>query len=254
MTKHGCEKCKKKFTTKSNLTRHERNCTNGSKTKKKQVFKCKYCKGDFTRKDSLDKHIRMKRCKKYKKYLKNKNNGNNNDLINTKINKMINSTYNVNKNQNVYNINLVLFSKDGINNISLNELKNILGSKDNLVRALIETVNFNPDKPEHHNIFYPDTKSSYGEVYENKTWVKKKIDEILDTLVDSKIEDLSDILNDMGEFLNEKTINRIKETIENFDYRKPNARKKLKTYLKPILYNNKDMILKTRQTGENSGI
>jgi hypothetical protein len=51
----------------------------------------------------------------------------------------------------------------------------------------------------------------------------------------------------MGDFFNKKTRSRIKETIENFDYKKPNARKKLKTYLKPILYNHKDMIIKTRK-------
>ena len=38
-------------------------------------------------------------------------------------------------------------------------------------------------------LFLNFMKSAYGEVYENKSWIKKKIDEILDTLIDAKIED-----------------------------------------------------------------
>ncbi|XWV26673.1 hypothetical protein QJ857_gp0387 [Tupanvirus soda lake] len=51
----------------------------------------------------------------------------------------------------------------------------------------------------------------------------------------------------MKDFLNKKTRNKIKQTIENFDYSKPGARKKIRSYLKPILYNHKDMIIKTRK-------
>lgn len=31
------------------------------------------------------------------------------------------------------------------------------------------------------------------------------------------------------------------------DYSRPDARKKLRSYLKPILYNHKDLIMKTRK-------
>ncbi len=68
-------------------------------------------------------------------------------------------------------------------------------------------------------------KSSYREVYENKTWIKKKIDEIINTLVDSKVEDLTEILNNMNDFLNKKPRIKIKETIENMGRSKPGLEK-----------------------------
>ena len=47
------------------------------------------------------------------------------------------------------------------------------------------------------------------------------------------------------EFLNKKAKNRIKDTTENLDQSNPQNRKKLASYLKPILYDHKDMIIKT---------
>jgi len=92
-----------------------------------------------------------------------------------------------------------------------------------------------------------DLKSSYEEVYENKQWVKEKIDEILERLVDLKTDDLDGVINDMEDFLGKKARQKIKNAIENIDYSKPGYRKKLRLYLRPILYNHKDMIIKTRK-------
>ena len=123
----------------------------------------------------------------------------------------------------------------------------ILKSNTNIYESLIKSVNLNPDKPQHHNIYYGDLKSSYGEVYENDKWVKKKISEILDTLLDAKQEDLNEILDDMGDFLNEKTRNKIESAIKDMHPMNHLSRKKLSTYLKPILYNCRDIIIKTRK-------
>ena len=135
--------------------------------------------------------------------------------------------------------------KDGIDCIDLKVFKKIMSSNKNMIETLISHVNLDPLKHQHHNISYPDTKSSYAEVYEDKKWTKMKIDEALDRLIEAKIDDLNSILDEYSDFFNKKTRNKLKETIENFDYTKPDARKKLKTYLKPILYNHKDMINKT---------
>lgn len=216
----------------------------GSKTAKKNTnYVCKDCDRTFTRADSLKKHINLGRCKKQK----TKVTGNKNMVL--EKNKIGNKCVIGNKNtvNNGVVINLVVFAKDGIGDMTYEELLVLLGSKNNLIEELTKVVNLNPEKPQHHNILYSDMKSTYGEVYENNKWVKKKINEILEKLIDAKMDDLNDILTEMGEYLNEKTINRIKYTIESTDYSKPDARKKLKTYLKPILYNNKDIILKTKK-------
>ena len=54
----------------------------------------------------------------------------------------------------------------------------------------------------------------------------------------------------MDTVMNKKTRNKIKKAIETFDIKQVSARKKLISYLKPILYNHKDMILKTRKEND----
>ena len=243
MPEYFCKKCKKKFNKKSNYDRHinrEIDCRSGSKTSRKNniKFDCKKCGKLFNRKDNLNRHVNH--CQVNINKIKNINGNRNNIALNS---------YNSNNNVTI-NLYIVNNGKDGIKNLTYDELNKILGSNENLIQALTKTVNLNPNKPQHHNILYLDKKSTYGEVYENKIWISKKIDEILDTLIDAKIEDLSEILNDMGDFLNKKTRARIKETMENVDYTKPGARKKLKSYLKPILYSYRDMIRKTRKLSE----
>ena len=253
MVKYTCPKCKTNFANERNLTRHQKTC-GGSKSNKKTEFKCKYCANSFTRKDSLDRHIKMNRCKKYES-IKNKQKikGNNNKQ-NTNITKGRTVTANnivESPGSNIYNFNFTFtFAKDGIKSISLKDLSEIVNSKNSIFESMIKNVNLNPNKPQHHNVFYGNMQSSYGQVYENKEWVTKKIDEMLDTLIDAKREDLGEILNEMEDILNKKARNKIKEAIENMDWMNPRARKKLKSYLKPILYNHKDLIIKTRKLTE----
>ena len=190
-------------------------------------------------KDSLARHY--KTCK-----LKNK--GNNNNAAKIKGNKNIAGHHNSVINNPIY-VQLLMFPDGGIKKMTCEELIKIFVSKNNMIESMAK-LHCNPDKPQYHNILYPDTKCTYGEVYEDNKWVRKKINEILENLIDAKIDDLNEVLDDMGDFLNKKTRNRIKETIENMDQSKPDARKKLKSYIKPILYNHKDMIIKTRKLTE----
>lgn len=50
----------------------------------------------------------------------------------------------------------------------------------------------------------------------------------------------------MGDILNKKARNKIKDAIEDMNWKNPTPRKKLKQYLRPILYNYRDLIIKTR--------
>jgi len=256
MTDYICTKCKKKFKKKYDYNRHTKrltSCVGGSKTEKKPQYQCKGCKKSLSRKDALTRH--MLKCKYIKSITKTKIKGNNNANVNGIKNntKVINNpvkidtkidTIKIDTIKNMGPIYIINFGKDGIKNLTGEEYKNIFATEKNLIQYLMEIVNLNKNKPQHHNVCYSDLKSAYGEFYQDKEWIKDKIDSILDTLIDAKMEDLNEILNDMKDFLNKKTRNKIRETIEHFDYSKPDHRKKLKTFLKPILYNNKNMILK----------
>ena len=251
MVCYSCARCGKEFDKKYNYEQHiarKTNCNGGSKTNKKIRYKCHHCHKSYSRKDTLTTHLKTCKHKPKAKTTENTVEGKNGGLIDSDINGNNNVATLTNFIKSPINIiNLVVCGTDGIKNLSYDELRHLLASEENLVQVLTKSVNLNPNKPQHHNIFYSDMKSTYGEVYEDNKWVRKKIDEILETLIDAKLEDLNEILYDMNDFLNKKSRIRIRETIENFDYTRANYRKKLKTYLKPILYNHKDMIIKTRK-------
>ncbi len=142
-------------------------------------------------------------------------------------------------------INLTVFGKDGVKNLTYDEIVNLMNSNENLVQFLIKNVNLNPNKPQHHNILYTNLRSAY----EKDGWVEKKISEIIDKLIDAKLEDLNDIMNEMN-FLTDDSKQKIRDTIIGLDRTKPGARKKFASYIKPILYNHREMIEKTKLTKE----
>lgn len=241
MVMYTCKKCQKKFTKKYNYECHLNRKTSCSK---KTKHTCKYCEKSFATKHTLVQHGKICKIKIYKNKIKKNNNEINigGDMINSK---------NIINNNTINNPIIITFAKDGIDNLSFLDFIDIIGSNKNMYEAIVENVNLNPNKPQHHNIYYKDTKSTYGEVYQGNTWKTKKIDEILETILDAKKEDLTEILKKINGMFKKKIIQKIKDTIENTDYDKPRARARLKSYLKAILYSNKDMIKKTKKLSDD---
>ena len=253
MVKYICPTCERIFDRKTSLESHlarKTRCTkNGSKTSKKHNPKCKGCKKSFSRNDSLARHMRT--CKELNK---NKIKGNENALTNGNENALTNGNENVaiagdknNVNSPIYNINMVFFGKDGIDSLDFNDFVNAIKSNRNLYEALITTINFNPNKPQHHNVYIPDMKSTCGKVYQDKKWIDKKTDEIVNIMLDAKTEDFYLILEKIGDDIDKKTKQKIINTINDVSYSRPKARKKLISYLKPILFTNRNMVIKTKK-------
>ena len=235
-----CKKCSKVFDKKSNYERHLNrviDCKTGSKTSKKIItFKCDKCGKKFSRKDSMKRHFLN--CKV--DINKIKVTGNKNTTIMGKKINSINQSNNA-KIINIEKLVLINFSEDGTSDLSKDELMKILKTNKNYFEDMTSIVNFNPE-----------IKTTSDVVHENKKWIAKKIDEILNLLLDSKREDFDDVLDEMRDFLNKKTRKQIKETIKHIDYSNRDNRKKIISYLKPILHDNKEMIIKTRNEIENN--
>lgn len=259
MTEIKC-KCGMSFANKQNLTRHmsSGSCkkNKNSKTNKK-MFKCSNpkCKSDFTRADSLKRH--MKTCKYNTKKCKAsiKGDNNNKNTFNTTNDGNIKNYNNsiVNKRGGTININLVIFGKDGAESLITPKLIKILNSKGNLFESALKVVNFDPESPEHHNVYCDDLKSGNGHVYGENGWSSKRMEEILEKILDSKTSDFDKLCDLFGDHLSEKTINRIRNAISEvrgFDAEgkiyPSGDRKKLKAYIKNILYDNRDIVKETR--------
>ncbi|AUV59019.1 hypothetical protein [Acanthamoeba polyphaga mimivirus] len=258
-----CDKCSKQFDHKSKYNRHIeriRSCANkknisGSKTAKKLPdHKCKYCKKKFSRKDSLNRHLNSCKIKNpVIKKSKNINNGDKNTNGNKNIIAIDSKNCNNNNNNKTYNI-ILNFASSTTNDLSSHDILSFLKSNTGIIEKFIEITNFNPNKPQHHNVYYPDMKSGYGVIYKDKKWTKKRIHEIISKLLDSKVEDLNIIVNELSDYLNKKSIKKIKDAIKDADFSKPDSRKKLISYIKPILYENKDIIIKTRKINNNENV
>jgi len=258
MPEYRCNKCNKIFTQKSNYLTHinkKKDCL------KKKIFSCDICNKHFYHKSSVSRH--KKKCKKI--YLENTNNSENtiNNTTTNTINNTTNNTINNTTNITLNNINL------NNNNGSINSLNNIFvlpyNGKDKIqlsdesylkilnsgfkcIPKLIEASHFNKKSSEYHNIYIPNIKEKYVLIYTGIEWEIRNSDEILDEIVNYKIEELEEKFDEIMEqlpikvrtkftkFLNKKEeddmINTIKENLRILLYNKRhipvNTRKKIK--------------------------
>lgn len=263
MNNFKCKGCKEIFTNKRNLIRHMNYCSKNIDDEKIR-YECEKCGKNYSRKDALIRHLREcdgDKVNKVNEVNANKTNGingnknKNNGIIGSKHSVAIGkkSKISVKKDCTTNNTvnNLVVLLNFPPDKYTMGEdLGKILTSDENFIVSMVKKMNVNENKPEQHNIYYPDIKSGHGEIYTNNKWNTKKIDEILNMLVETKTEDLNSILNEMNGILNEKTKNKIRETIKEFYDTK--SRNNLKSHLKVILYDGKNIIKKTKKITEEN--
>jgi len=249
MDEFTCKKCKKKFNKKQNYIRHTNrlnDCVTGSKTKRKLNYhSCEKCKKKFNRKDSLQRHLKMCKHKKIKNKIKGDNNNNNigNKNININIDNSPNSNVTVNKDN--INVNIILLNYPPDKYTLAEDIGKILANDKDFIIKIVERTNINKDKPEHHNIYYSDIKSAYGEMYKNNRWNTMRIDEILYTILECNTDALKRFLNELGDIMNEETKKKIEKVTK--DFYETKERQKIVSHIKCLLYNNREMIRNTRR-------
>jgi hypothetical protein len=269
-----CSYCKSIFTYKSALTRHiQYRCKvkKAEDLKKEEIIQEELKKDDMINKlleqlniqnkqlNIQNKHLeeikeQNKEIVKENKELKgstiignNKCTTNNNNTNNTNNTNNINNTLNNINTQN--NINIVAFGQEDLSYLSDKICKNICGTGYQSPINLIKEIHFNKDKPEHHNVYISNMKDQYCNVYDGKKWRTDIKEEVIETLYD-----------DSKCFLEEK-YNEIKGDMH-IKYRKKYDRfvgdkskhveKNAKNDVKLMLYNDKNIPLKTRRNEEMS--
>ena len=254
-----CTKCNKSFKRKLHLQAHENKKNPCNITK---VIECEHCNKTFTRTTTLKSHllickvkINLDMTKKMQVMedniieLKNENNKLKSLTIHTQNNTNCNNTNIINNN---ITIKVSRFGFERRDKLTPEENKDIIDGGKNCLLRCISTFHFNKRLPEYRNVLFSNLKSSTGLIYAlNKTihpeWLAQDIDEIIDTLIKCRSEDVKDILEDTQNKLLIDTISRfkidaVKEYLDLYETVNQKEEKKIKKAIKLHLYNNRKMV------------
>jgi hypothetical protein len=222
--KYNCKYCNKQFNFNQNKWRHEKKC-NKTLIKKYNDLKeeNELLKEEFKKEiDNLKNQmleLMNKNCKMHPKTLQ-------------KINKQMNNQLN---NCNITNnINIVQLGNENIlETLSQKEKLKILSHCYGSFDKLIECIHFNPKYPQFKNIAITNLKDDYAYKYDEKQnkFIACKKEELLEDLLDNRVIDLEEILDENIEKINNVKISKIKDLID-------------KLYDKELLYNTKKSDIK----------
>ena len=217
--KYNCKYCNKQFNFNQNKWRHEKKC-NKTLIKKYNDLKeeNELLKEEFKKEiDNLKNQmleLMNKNCKMHPKTLQ-------------KINKQMN-------NCNITNINIVQLGNENImETLSKKEKLKILSHCYGSFDKLIECVHFNPKYPQFKNIAITNLKDDYAYKYDEQQnkFIACKKEELLEDLLDNRVIDLEEILDENVEHINNVKVSKLKDFVD-------------KLYDKNLLYNTKKSDIK----------
>jgi hypothetical protein len=213
-------------------------------------FKCKYCEQKFKFKQSMYRHIKYTCTKNKDEDLKElvrlmniqmeqqKNEFNKKiDAQAKQIEKLmgkleVGNTFNT---AIVNNIQLLGYRQTDVSHLTDDDYRRCIKKVNHCVKNMIETIHFNPTKPENMNIYISNIKEKYIMVYDGVNWNLANRKDELDRLYEEKEMMLEEWLDSNPDeelkkkFMryldnkeNDECLNRIKEEIKLMLYNKQN--------------------------------
>lgn len=197
-----CKCCKYKTIYKTNYDKHllTKKHKKNSEIVDDKPFTCKYCSQKYKYKQSLSKHVKYSctknkdedvkelvrllnnQIKQQEKQLEKKD-----KQIEKLMGKLgINNSFNT---INIQNITLLSYKETDTSHLTDNDYKKCMKKVNGCVVKMIETVHFNPEKPENRNIFISNMKSKYLMMYEDGIWKIINKNDAIEKIYDDK-EDL----------------------------------------------------------------
>jgi len=237
--KMSCIRCKKEFTRKDNLKRHEKTCKKDISQDQNEIINLliEQLKEQKEQNEEMKKtllELLNKNCKIHPKTLQ-------------KINKQLNlngnhNTINTGTVNNTYNI-IALGHENLTNVFSRKEKMAILKYRYCSLPQLVEYTHFNDKYPQFKNILITNTQNTLAYKFDNK---KKKFitvnkNDLLDDIIDERMCDLGSFYDELENDLDEKTkeiLEIVKQKIES----DPAYKELKKKDIKLIIYNNRDKV------------
>lgn len=162
-----------------------------------------------------------------------------------------NTTYINSQVNNITNIQLSAFGKESFEQIISDECcKYILFRGFEAVHTLLKYVYFNKKKPEYHNCYISNTRDNHAITYDGIKWNLVDLQETIDTLRTTSNDYLEDKFTEFDGTLSEQTNTKFGRYLQEKESKQ--VLKRYKETIKLLLYNNKEMIIQTRQEHEKN--
>lgn len=155
----------------------------------------------------------------------------------------------INLSVNNFNIkNLRPFGQENTDYITEKELMMMLRGKDCLPTTLLKIVHFNELHPENHNVFINNERAKYAIVYTGDKFENVPKSDVFRTIVENQENIIADRIDDVKCQSTRNKLEARREEIENMllDGTKSDVRKRIQTKYEGVMYNNKDMIKRTK--------
>lgn len=222
---------------------------------------CKFCSKTFKYKSGLYRHMKD-RCKVKReeetiyKELLNEMHEMRNELMNLKGNitntnanchntntnsTNYNNIHNI-QNNTVNNINIIPFGKENLYKLfDDNSVKKYFNRGYQSIKQLIQDTHFSKKFPELHNVFISNMRDLYALIFNGSGWMIMKKTEVIDQLFDDKQCFLIDNFKEMKHTLKPSVRKKFERFMMDDNI---NTIRKLKSEIKELLYNNRNMIIK----------
>jgi hypothetical protein len=221
---HECKYCKKTYSTNSHMNRHLKNC--------KEKMKDDECKNNMLelikKLNEQQNEFRIQLERRDKQI---------DELIKKAGIQNSNITNNIQQ-----NIKILAYKNTDLSHLTDNDYLKCLRHSNFCVPNLIETIHFNPKKPENHNVYISNIKNKYALVYDGNKWKLNNQNETIDDLFDKNHDILEQKLEEWIENGKEypEIMKKFNRYLEKKD--KDEVVNKIKEEIKLILFNNRTMI------------
>ena len=220
--KYRCAGCKKKFTTNSNMRKHEKKCP-----KKTQLDEL----------EDLDHQVALK--ERETRLVKTQN----------KSHPVVIGTQNNNNtqiNNNTVNVNILPYENTDVSHLTDRDYQRAFNRAAMCVPQILEKVHFDPEQPQNHNVYISSMNNKYIKLHNGKRWNLRDREETLEDLfadaeymLENKLETWQEEEDPKSERATKKfeIYLKVKETETLYN--------KIKQELKLLLFNNRSLITET---------